>query len=320
MNHIIESYSRTRSMYDTAKELDLSPHYVWRILKKCNIELRNVTDTKNKIDIDESYFENINSPDKAYFLGLIYSDGNIYDNTCRVSLVEDDAYILENISKILSPKRKLHYKKSRLMPNGNMAKPQKSLSFTNKKMIEDLEVLGVFPNKSLHLNFPSSEIIPDNLMSHFIRGYFDGDGSISNRKTRYKCGFVGSDSFCGGLMSYLSNIGINCCLYKDSKVSRVITSNKTSILKLYQWMYDDSENFKLLRKYNKFIDMINSTNWEKIDNIPYSSTKGVTFDKRRKKWYANKKINGKNHWIGSFELEEDARRAIENFIFKLLDN
>jgi len=307
-------------MYDTAKELELTPHYVWRILKKCNVELRDVTDTKNKIDINESYFEHVDSPDKAYFLGLIYSDGNVHHNTCRVSLVEDDAYILENISNILSPKRTLHYKKPRLMKNGNMSKPQKTLSFTNKKIIKDLEFLGVFPNKSLHLNFPTCEIVPDNLMSHFVRGYFDGDGSISNRKTAYKCSFVGSDSFCSGLSSYLINIGIQCCLYKESKVSRVVISNKTSILKLYQWMYEDSENFKLLRKYNKFIDMINFTNWEKINNIPYSNTKGVTFDKRRKKWYASKKINGKKYWIGSFELEKDACQAIENFTLQLLDN
>lgn len=46
-------------------------------------------------------------------------------------------------------------------------------------MFEDLIKQGCIPNKSLVLTFPNKHQVPENLINHFIRGYFDGDGSIS---------------------------------------------------------------------------------------------------------------------------------------------
>lgn len=52
------------------------------------------------------------------------------------------------------------------------------------ELCEDLEKLGGIKNKSLVLNFPTSSIVPDYLLNHFIRGYFDGDGCIWNGKRK----------------------------------------------------------------------------------------------------------------------------------------
>ena len=48
----------------------------------------------------------------------------------------------------------------------------------NKHMRDSLISKGCVPNKSLILKFPSEEILPKELQRHFIRGYFDGDGTI----------------------------------------------------------------------------------------------------------------------------------------------
>ena len=39
---------------------------------------------------------------------------------------------------------------------------------------------GIPEKKSYIVKFPSNKIIPNNLMSHFLRGVFDGDGDVGN--------------------------------------------------------------------------------------------------------------------------------------------
>ena len=57
-------------------------------------------------------------------------------------------------------------------------------------MANDLINLGCIPNKSLILLPPK---LKDEFISHFIRGYFDGDGSIGKYKNRYKITFLGTN-------------------------------------------------------------------------------------------------------------------------------
>ncbi|MER2006517.1 MAG: LAGLIDADG family homing endonuclease [Psychrobacillus sp.] len=102
-------------------------------------------------------------------------------------------------------------------------------------------------------------------MPHFIRGYFDGDGSITTRHTKYgdyqqisiTCG---SDDFTNGLNNYLKDIGFSSNIYDDSK-SRdnnnkyIKISKKDNISKFYKMIYgnDDIGEFYLKRKRDKFI-------------------------------------------------------------------
>lgn len=314
MQEILISYDQTKSMYDTARDLNIHPHKVWRVLKKNGITLRTPTETKNKISIDEKFFETIDSQNKAYFLGLIYSDGNVHGNTCRISLVEEDTYILEELLKLISPERKLHYKKGRLMSNGNTSKPQMALSFTNKKIIKDLKLLGVYPAKSLTLSFPTFDQVPLNLMPHFIRGYFDGDGCIYNIKSAYRMSFIGSHDFCRVLNILLENHNIMSMLIVEEKISRICISDKSQIINIFNFMYvTHGAQIKLERKYNKFKEMINTTNWDNIGRTKYSNVSGVSFDKRRNRWVAVKKKKGKANWLGSFLTEKEAIQAIEKF-------
>ena len=60
-------------------------------------------------------------------------------------------------------------------------------------MFNDLIKQGCVPNKSLILTFPNKYQVPKNLINHFIRGYFDGDGSIYE----YSKTHAGSISFIG---------------------------------------------------------------------------------------------------------------------------
>lgn len=70
-------------------------------------------------------------------------------------------------------------------------------------MVRDLNILGCVKRKSLILKFPDEKIVPKELMNHFIRGYFDGDGSISIGRN-IKVNFTGNTNFILDLRNYLA--------------------------------------------------------------------------------------------------------------------
>lgn len=132
------------------------------------------------LDYNERYFEVIDSSDKAYFLGLLASDGNISPRltAVRIALKETDSWILEQFRKFLgnqAPELKTKISKN----NGKEALPQKNLVLSRKAMVDDLIKLGITPNKSHTL-----KILCDlaNFKKDFLRGVWDGDGSVTQRR------------------------------------------------------------------------------------------------------------------------------------------
>lgn len=74
-------------------------------------------------------------------------------------------------------------------------------SLRSQKTVNDLKRLGCTEQKSLNLTFPTKEQVPPHLLHHFIRGYFDGDGSISLYNNDYHVSIVGTESFIKSLYS-----------------------------------------------------------------------------------------------------------------------
>ncbi|MFQ5405560.1 MAG: LAGLIDADG family homing endonuclease [Candidatus Micrarchaeia archaeon] len=68
-------------------------------------------------------------------------------------------------------------------------------------MCEDLIQLGCLTRKSNRFSFPT---VPSSFLKHFVRGYFDGDGSIMiNKPNTLKIRFVSSNE---GFISALANV------------------------------------------------------------------------------------------------------------------
>lgn len=60
-----------------------------------------------------------------------------------------------------------------------IGKEYSRIQISSKTLTADLLKLGCTPRKSLTLKFPNDGIFKSNdLIRHFIRGYFDGDGSV----------------------------------------------------------------------------------------------------------------------------------------------
>lgn len=233
---------------------------IWSFFKQNNIPRRK-TRYQKKYSCIEDYFENIDSEDKAYFLGLMYADGcvsNIKNISMRISLQEKDGYILESFKEKIKFTGNLYTKS--LNKNNPNHQNQKTLCIYSRKLVKDLIKQGCVSSKSLILNFPIKEQVPDHLIHHFIRGYFDGDGciSIKRNKTNLKLHFnlAGTYQFLFNLQKILISIlGISKTKIikcgKSQAFQLNITANK-DIEKIKNYLYNDNSNLFLTRKREKF--------------------------------------------------------------------
>jgi len=141
---------------------------------------------ENQYQITEDFFDNIDTEEKAYFLGMLYADGNVAKDQPSISLAlkEDDGYLVEQLNSFVSNDRPLYLKDSSGYEN---AKPQYNLVMYSQHMKDTLVSYGMVPAKSLILQFPQVIIdAPEYIQRHCIRGWFDGDGHVSIYKRKDK--------------------------------------------------------------------------------------------------------------------------------------
>lgn len=143
-----------------------------QILHENNIPIKiNLRNTRR---IKEDYFSNIDTPTKAYFLGLLFADGSITLNEkrmpmIRIELQESDKEILDLLKKELQIDSNLYYSK-RKDRNGTFI-----LSFRNTQIAQDLFKYSIIPNKTYLIQKIQ---LPTKFLTDYLRGFIDGDGSI----------------------------------------------------------------------------------------------------------------------------------------------
>jgi DNA-binding transcriptional regulator WhiA len=172
------------SITSTAKELGVDAQTLSKRLQK----QRGLVVLKDgKKSIDSNYFSVINTEEKAYWLGFLAADGSIGNNNdIELALKYDDKDHVEKFKKALNSKHKIGEKTINL--NGKVFKAAR-IVMRDTKLHDDLCKYGVCSNKSFITRFPFE--IPKEFYKDFLRGYFDGDGSIysynqANGKLRYE--------------------------------------------------------------------------------------------------------------------------------------
>lgn len=256
------------------KSTDLSKEFNCAYATILNIVKRNGENTKSYSEAhrihhcNDNYFSIIDTEEKAYFLGFLYADGCVHSTQPRflISLQEEDKYILDKFKSELSYTGELYLRMS------NSVKNQYALEITSKQLKDDLINLGCVSKKSLILQFPDELQIPKELLHHFIRGVFDGDGGvgITNRlinNKEYKeqfITFIGSNDFIEGLYRKLSFLNtINVSFINKGNNKQLSIKSKLDFIKMYEFLYKDATIY-LHRKYNKFQDIL-----KYLNNKPY---------------------------------------------------
>ena len=117
---------------------------------------------------DLQYFDKW-KPNMAYVLGFLFADGSVSKYIVAVNLKKTDVSVLRFIRKELKMKGVISYTEG--YGNDN---PQAHLDICSKVIVSRLVELGLHPRKTFRDDpFPN---VPDDMMPHFVRGYFDGDG------------------------------------------------------------------------------------------------------------------------------------------------
>lgn len=139
-----------------------------------------------------------------------------------------------------------------------------TIKFRNKEAISFMMDNELTERKSLTVKFPN---IPDNVLPDFIRGYFDGNGSVVLHKTKYNTyGQIsitsGSFEFLDSLQNKLQENNIVTRLYKDGRPTNgsyyLKVIKRKEIEKMYNYMYSDLNDIVYLqRKYDKYTELIN---------------------------------------------------------------
>ena len=218
--------------------------------------------------VDDTYFEKINSEDKAYFLGLMYADGNVNHNRIKISLQENDKDILEKFKEVINYSGPLIFRKGGDRNDSwGIRKNQYILQIANQKISKDLNNLGCVPNKSLILEFPTKKQVPKKWTRHFVRGVMDGDGYfakyfIKNDWAKYQVNLVSTIMFLEKLTTVLKEeLDINTFITKrhknrDTTTKQMFISGRIQVTKFLNWIYQDS-TVSLNRKHLKYKDIIN---------------------------------------------------------------
>lgn len=250
ISKIIEDYLECNSIDFLVKKYRHSFETIKRILVLNGV---NTDISYRKYNVNQNYFENIDSKDKAYFLGLLYADGYVNNEGFYLSLCEKDEQILSVFKDYLKYGGSIKTKKRTKETHCD----QKQLNVFCSKISRDLTLLGCIQNKSHKTKYPT--FLSDEFHSHFIRGVFDGDGSVYDRGyDGLVFSIIGNYDLIKGIQDVLiDNLDIpHRKLSKDNRCKNNIVSFKYSgkehLLKIYNFLYEGSYDLLMERKYKKF--------------------------------------------------------------------
>ena len=245
---------------EVSKKLNRNGSSVSSVIKALNITGYN----KQENTCNHNYFDNIDTEIKAYLLGFFIADGwlNVGNSRFGLQIKEEDNIVL-------------HYIKNEFVNDSVISTKNRTTETVTRKNISTIRwtsshMKDIFMNKYKILEnktydetfmFPFEEI-PEHLIRHFIRGFFDGDGCFSKIKQSLSITIISTSlNFLNQIAKYFTNLseGINEVIREiNGKTTNYYTLNfnfertdkPEKVLKIYNYLYDDSELY-LIRKKDK---------------------------------------------------------------------
>lgn len=244
-------------------------------------------------------FDDINES-SAYFLGLLYADGNLSDKgrVC-LNLSNKDCELLIKFKDFLKTSKPIYY---------NAKTNSNTFAFQSKVLSNKLVELGMTPRKSLTLKFP--KCIPPNYMRDFIRGYFDGDGCVSLteslRSSSLRIHLVGTYEILYGIQSILiKECKINPTtignISKGKNTYQLEIRTKKGVEEVRKYLYDNATIY-LVRKKNIFFSDVTI----KKQHNTTSKYLNICFNKQKQCWRATYRLGGIRKEKSGFLTEAEA--------------
>lgn len=263
-----ELYNNGMSITKISKTCKVNRGTLTKYLVKDGFQIRSCEEYSRKHELNEHYFDVIDTEEKAYILGFIYADGNNMTKVNRIAikLNSKDVDILKKISQVLYGKELITFM-NRKTAKGNIYE-YCSLIIFSKHMSQQLYKLGVVDRKSKILTFP--DFLPKELHKHFIRGMIDGDGWIyipTNNRYCPNVGLISTRQINDTLREFFSSqLGLTSYLCKAHKqnvneMCEIRVKNYRQSKILLDWLYKDAEIY--LDRKHKIYQLLNN----KYDNL-----------------------------------------------------
>ena len=258
-NQIIEAYKNNMSLREIEKQFGVTRATVSKFL-----EAKGIKTTKGnhyrKYFHDIDFFETIDTEEKAYWLGFMYADGYIVNNENRygeddfgLSLAEDSIDSIEKFKKSIKATNPILYDDSK-----GIGQRQVKIVCCSQKTVDDLIDKGVLKNKSLILKPPTK--IPQELIRHFIRGFFDGDGSLIRYQNK-NCAYIAFG------INFTTTYEMAIWLQSIVQMGSVFPEKRREatwyfsfggnqqVLKFCHYMYDNASIW-MDKKYNRYKELL----------------------------------------------------------------
>lgn len=253
IKYIIDKYVYSEMPMDAiARQFGCTYWPIKRLLRQNNVDIRS-----NRLHRNSNYFEDIDSMDKAYWLGVMYSDGCVYEYSNGRYIISLEMIDKEHIEKFKNALNSDHKVCAIYHKGYENAKLSYSIHICDNKIANDLINLGCIPKKSLYLSkIPD---IPQEFIYDFIRGVVDGDGCISYKTTKDSYSFMltgASPLFLKNIMKLLEIDKLSLIQVTETTY-QISCSKSDDIYRILNKLYEHStETTRLDRKYNKYQEFI----------------------------------------------------------------
>lgn len=254
---LIEQFGKYKTVSSVAKKTGYPRTCVARYAEKYGLRTKEYT-RNDKNNINENFFKSIDTEEKAYFLGFIMADGNIYeyaDGRLQFSLKvksADKDIVLKLAEATNFDKSKVRIFKSER--NGTITESCELKSY-NEVFCRSLMSNGVVSNKTGKEIIPNT--VPDFLVKHFIRGFIDGDGWIHDYSYKSVVGACSqSKNILNDIISHFKReLSIELNILGDNRLYSIQTSAKKKVYSICKYLYKNSK-IHLDRKYTNAINII----------------------------------------------------------------
>ena len=232
-----DMFTSGMSLRQIEKETGISRKKLSRLLKEEGVEVKarsKGTTGKRKYPMRENAFKVIDTPEKAYWLGFLYADGYVGFGKLEVGLAIKDIHHLELLAQFLETDAPIT---KRMIGNSEACR----INICSTQLVNDLERHGCTQAKSLTLEWPD---LQEELYSHFMRGYFDGDGCCYRRKDgQLVWSLLGTESFLKEFQKVLIGLGLNETKMRHGNCGEaweIRYSGNNTVATIENFLYKDS--------------------------------------------------------------------------------
>lgn len=253
----------TKPVQHIAEQFNISKPTVYRIAREYN---KNPTYTSHILN--RTYFDNVQTEHQAYWLGFIMADGTIckpgktHSDNCRlqINISAKDIELLELFKQDI---KAFDTEINTYIPkNTYSSNPMSKIVINSRQLCDGLKQYGISSNKTGNECIPN---ISKELLSHFIRGYFDGDGCITcndkpiisftcaNESFLYSLKYILQQEI--GLLSEAEPIPSGYQNNRKKHSFQISFGGILDVLNFYKYIYQNATIY-LSRKYNKYTSLL----------------------------------------------------------------